>query len=201
MKQPVAILCYTFLLNMPLLLQGAEKDYFNYPKQQVLAGYYHNSWAHGSLPKLPKPLFWGSKHHATSGGTISYLYTLYHTQKYFSIHGGVAISNWNLNASSLYALSGFFELRLWIFHTKSFNPYLMYSIAGPTVLSSNHIQDSKLGGYFLFQDYMGVGVLLGQTHKIMLEVKTLHYSNGDLAVYNQGLQIPWLFSIGYVFSR
>lgn len=130
---------------------------------------------------------------------LEYLTSVYHTQKYFSIFFGMSFANWNAGSSTLFALSGVLELRWWIVHTPTFNPYLMYSVAGPTILSNNHFNGSKLGSYVLFQDYMGFGVMLGTQHHFTIEAKLVHYSNGDLGVYNQGMQVPFLMALGYSF--
>lgn len=175
----------------------ATIDMTYFPTQQVSAGYYNNEFIHSTFPSLPKPFFWGSTHHATDGFMLSYLKSAYHSKKYFSIFWGLSFSNWNMFSCNLLALSVFFEFRWWVFRTDIINPYFMYSIAGPTLLSNNHIGNSNLGAYVLFQDYLGAGIMFGTKHHFNLEAKVVHYSNGDLAAFNQGLQVPFLLALVY----
>lgn len=193
--------CYKFILSaiISLCFLSASAASFNWPKQQVDMGYDNSSYKTFTIPKPPKPFFWSSHFAVNSGGNMSYRYIYYHTKQYFSFQLGATTAMWFAQSKTLFTLSAIFELRWWILHTRYFNPYLMYSIASPTLLSREHFADSHLGGHFLFQDYLGAGMLIGNSHRFAIEVKVMHYSNGDLAVYNDGLQVPFLLSIGYVF--
>lgn len=170
-----------------------------FPTHQLSFGFYNHAVLPWKFPALPKPLFWNSRYSAGNGIILAYTYTRFHTSKHFSVNFGVSTTNWNSGTQSLVTLSGFFELRWWIFRTRSFNPYLVYSIAGPTIISRSQFAGSELGGYFLFQDYLGAGIMLGQRAHCNIEAKVIHYSNGDLAQYNRGLQVPFVLSIGSSF--
>jgi len=170
-----------------------------FPEQEFLVGIYNHQWIRAQMPLLPKPIYWNSRYKASYGINFGYLQTLFHTEKHFSIEFGVNFSNWNIGSDALFALTGLLELRWWIYRTNCFNPYFMYSIAAPTFLSNNHIGGSDLGGNFIFQDYWGLGIMIGNLHHVNIEFKNLHYSNGDLAMRNAGLQIPFLISIAYAW--
>ncbi len=184
------------LFGVTLPLISNAKNYF--PNNQFSIGFYNQKFIHLKFPTLPKPLFWNSRYKVDSGFMLSYLHTRFHTGKYFSVSLGFTASDWQSGAQHLFALSALFELRWWVFRSKYISPYLLYSIAGPTILSKSYFAGSKLGGHLIFQDYMGAGIMLGHKYHFTLEAKIVHYSNGDLGVYNKGLQVPFLISIGFL---
>lgn len=178
---------------------SALADTTLFPKHQITLDYYNHQTFPMNFPTLPKPLFWHSRYRVQSGGRISYAYTRFHTSKHFSVNLGLSLAGWQSDNQDLWVFSGFFELRWWLFRTATFNPYLFYSLAGPSLMTRDYFAGSKLGSYFTFQDYLGAGVMLGKNHHLTIEAKVIHYSNGDLAQYNKGLQVPFVIAVGYLF--
>lgn len=170
-----------------------------FPKQQLSFGFYSKSLIGADPWRPPSPLFWDSTNKATSGGTIVYTRMLYHTQKYFSAEWGVSAGAWYLQPDTIVTLSALIQLRWWIFRTDWFNPYLVYSVAGPTLLSRHKFGPSNLSANFIFQDYLGLGVVFGKQHHFDLSARMYHYSNGDLFTHNDGFDVPLIIFFGFSF--
>lgn len=186
-------------------------DYvYDFKKNQVLAGFYDDGVLPNDIPHPPSPLFWTSRTKANHGATAGYERTVYHTQKYFAVTVGTSLSWWAINdpSQSQFAWSGFFTLHIFIFRTPSFSPYFVWSIAGPTLLTRRtfgkpddvHHFDASLGERFIFQDFLGLGVQIGEHHPVTVALKLYHYSNGDLFLHNAGFDVPVVLTIGYLFN-
>jgi lipid A 3-O-deacylase len=80
----------------------------------------------------------------------------------------------------------------------SSQPYLELGI-GASLLSNDHLGHRNLGGQFAFQDLLGIGLRWGTTHAWSLSYHYLHYSNAKLLPPNQGIDVKWLWSLGYEF--
>lgn len=171
-------------------------------KNQIDVGFYDQAFVSGNIKRPPAPIFWTAKTKADKGMTVLYEHTLYHTQKYFSLNVGGDVSWWQYPASTvenLYAVSAFFDVRFWFFHSHYFSPYFTYAIAGPTWISRNYLGRAYLGKHFLFQDFMGVGANIGQHPAFNVSVKFWHYSNGDIFPRNNGFDVPIVLSLGVIF--
>jgi hypothetical protein len=177
----------------------SEVSHYFDKKNQLSFGLYDDNFSTADYPRPPSPIFWSSSVSATSGQHFSYLRTVYHTEKYFSANVGASLSNWQHESQMQLVLSAFFELRLWLFRSDYFNPYVVWSIAGPSVLTRHNFGPSNLGGNFIFQDYLGVGVQVGKEHRVNLSAIMYHYSNGDLLYANGGFDVPIVFAVGYTF--
>jgi hypothetical protein len=80
-----------------------------------------------------------------------------------------------------------------------FRPYLSASF-GPAYLSSRKLGEREQGSNFTFQTTMGIGseVKFGQK-ELSFNLKFVHYCNGGIFTPNQGIDIWYIFSIGYLF--
>ena len=80
-----------------------------------------------------------------------------------------------------------------------FRPYLSASF-GPTYLSSRKFGEREQGSNFSFQTTLGIGseVKFGQK-ELNFSLKLVHYCNGGIFKPNQGIDIWYIFSIGYLF--
>src|SRR5690606_2897393 len=67
---------------------------------------------------------------------------------------------------------------------------------GPTVLSRSEFADHDLGTRFQFGSHFGVGMLIGNAHRIGLRYS--HFSNAGLSKPNPGLDLLTL-SYSYAF--
>jgi tricorn protease-like protein len=77
--------------------------------------------------------------------------------------------------------------------------YFIYSLAGPTYISTTRLDGLDLGKHFTFQDYMGTGWYIGEKRKISAEIRITHYSNGNLFSSNAGVTVPLSLNLGFSF--
>jgi hypothetical protein len=89
--------------------------------------------------------------------------------------------------------------RLFFLRSQPADLYFNYSLAGPTFISQSVIDSHDTGARFTFQDFMGIGTLLGRDHRFNAEIGIKHYSNGNLFTSNASVKVPLTFSIGYTF--
>lgn len=176
-----------------------ETNYY-FPEREVSLGFFDDAVLPNNIPHPPHPLFWKSKTKVDFGLTAAYQYTVFHTRKYFSIQLGTGLSVWMVNSHTLVAASFFFVFRVWLFRTERFNPYFDWSMAGPTLLSSNTFGPAKLSMPFIFQDFLGFGAMVGKNHHFDVNLNLYHYSNGDLFLHNDGFDVPVVLTVGYIFN-
>ena len=192
--------CLIVVLLIGTSIACANNDSFIFPGREFSIGFYNKSVLPNSGIPLPHPLFWKSRAKVDNGLTFSYEYLVFHTKKYFSVNFDNSLSWWEIQSQSQVALSFFFVLRFWLFRMDSFNPYIAWSIAGPTLLSRRTFDNANLGGHFIFQDFLGIGVVIGRNHHVDISLKMYHYSNGDLFLNNAGFDVPTVLTVGYIFK-
>lgn len=163
-------------------------------------GFFHlyvNQWV--TYPYLP--IFWKGYTYAKSGAQILFDQLFFHTQRVFGFYWGVSVSRWRslIQRKSFYAVSIFPELKLWFLRRRSVQLYFMYSAAGPSYISRWIIDDQSIAGHFTFQDFLGLGMTLGQRHAFDVAFKIIHYSNGGTLPSNPGTDVPVVLSMGYTF--
>ncbi|MAW16793.1 MAG: acyloxyacyl hydrolase [Flavobacteriaceae bacterium] len=187
----------------------SDKSYF-FPKQFVNIGYGSGNLGFftnrffsakakaGNYESLGIPIFWHGDLEAKSVFSLTYQRTAFRTKRYFSLDWGASFTFFNTpKKSSLYALSIFPVLRFYLFRTKGVDFYTNYSVIGPTYISKSTIDGIKTGTEFTYQDFMGVGAFFGSSKQYNLDVKIMHYSNGNIFTQNAGVAIPLVFSFGY----
>lgn len=172
---------------------------FSFLKNEIAIGYYNDHGMHVHIPHPPSPFFWTASTHAERGVMIMAMHQIFHAGRLFSIDLGGSAANWYGYGGSLNTVSLFFAFRLWLFHTSWFNPYLIYSVAGPTYISRRTFGPAKLGEHFLFQDFLGLGMQIGHDPALTIGVKLVHYSNGDIFPENNGFDVPIVGFIGIAF--
>lgn len=84
--------------------------------------------------------------------------------------------------------------------SNKFKPYLLASF-GPTYLFSRKLGEREQGSHLSFQTTMGIGseVKIGKK-ELDFNFKFVHYCNGGIFRPNQGIDIWYIFSIGYLFG-
>ena len=187
----------------------SDKSYF-FPKQFVNIGYGSGNLGFftnrffsakakaGNYESLGIPIFWHGDVLAKSVFSLTYQRTAFRTKQYFSLDWGVSFIFFDTaRKSSLYALSIFPVLRFYLFRTKGMDFYTNYSVIGPTYISKSTIDGIKTGTEFTYQDFMGIGAFFGSSKQYNLDVKIMHYSNGNIFTQNAGVAIPLVFSFGY----
>src|SRR3990167_6628783 len=98
-----------------------ESWYF--PQQEISIGFYDNNVMPTQIPHPPHPIFWTSRTKVDVGLTFIYQWLKFHTDKYFSVHLAVSLSDWVIHSNSEVAASFFFVIRVWLFRTDPFSPY------------------------------------------------------------------------------
>lgn len=148
------------------------------------------------------PIFWTGDLKTKSGGWVMYEKNVFHTHKLFSLNVGVSASTYTsqVNDTSFQAFSVFPDFRFWLIRSPSADFYFTYSVAGPTYLTQDYIDNIYLGGQFSFQDLLGFGLFLGKQKHFDVNVRIGHYSNGNTLPTNPGVQVPLVVSMGYAFS-
>lgn len=184
------------------------KDY-PFGENQITFAFENLDWVNWDPPTPPSPIFWNIRHvsanipgnhgdYARQGGMLRYS-RMFLARRYFSMSLGSSVSYWQNYRGNLWAYSVYLQMRLWLPLGKNARAYLLYSIAGPTYLTNRRFGSAYFSENFLFQDYLGVGLQLGNRHAIDIEAYTTHYSNGDIFAVNSGIQVPIMFALGYSF--
>ena len=179
---------------------ASSRHQYEFKRNQVSFGFYEKHVLPRFLPHPPSPIFWSSKSRVDYGLLFTYERTVFHTQKYFSINVGANFAWWSDKSQIQLALAGYFVFRFWLFRTQTFNPYIEWSIAGPSIISRRFFNNHNLGSRFIFQDFLGIGAVVGRAQHIVISFKMVHYSNGDLFMHNDGFNVPIVLSIGFVFN-
>ena len=126
---------------------------------------------------------------------------MYHTQRWISLDWGVSAGGFvsAVHKDKFYTLSVFPAVRVWPWHSAFIDVYGTVSLAGPAYLSRRVIDHMSTGGHFTFQDYVGVGAIVGKSKHLHVNLKLLHYSNGNLLSPNPGVATPLILNMGYVW--
>lgn len=191
------------------LAEAAEVGYIH-PKYMLQIGFSSNVLGYGvnnfvSSDKFP--IFWGGEAEIYQGLSLTYQQNIFHTAKVFSLDWGVSSSYWqskgkgtglsNPNKQDFFTLSIFPVVRFTVLHTKPFDAYFYYSLAGPTYISKIMIDGQDTGKHFTFQDNMGTGIYFGEKRNLNAEIMIGHYSNGNLFPHNDAVKVPLTLKIGY----
>lgn len=116
---------------------------------------------------------------------------------FWSINGSIgqwrtnAPENKNLTTGAL-ALS----LRFYPFDVRPGYPAYLFGSVGPAYISSKEFGVNSQAENFTIQTVLGLGV---EAHQYDFNLRAVHYSNADLALPNDGYNILFVFSIGYLF--
>lgn len=86
-------------------------------------------------------------------------------------------------------------LRVYPFNISSYPAYLLGSL-GPALMSNRKFGNNTQGSNFTLQTNLGLGI---EFCSFDLNLRLEHFSNANLAKPNQGFNILYLLSIGYLF--
>lgn len=103
-----------------------------------------------------------------------------------------APSNQNLTTAALSI-----ALRLYPFYIKNEYPAYVFGSAGPAYLSSRKFGLNTQGSHLSIQSNLGLGV---EFNSIDVNLRFAHYSNAGLSKPNEGFNVLYLLSIGYLFN-
>ena len=177
---------------------------FIFPEHVIQAGYATDAFGFriNNFVSKTVPIFWGGHVEVKrSRVTIQYQRNVFHTRKVFAIDIGVSASQWTSrnNAEAFRTVSIFPLLRFMVLRLRPADVYFAYSVAGPSYISRKVIDGLGTGGPFTFQDFMALGLFIGQNRHLNAEVNLNHYSNGNLLRENAGVKIPLTLKLGYAF--
>lgn len=80
-----------------------------------------------------------------------------------------------------------------------FKPYLLFTF-GPAYLSRKHFGETSQGSHLSLQTTLGGGSEINiKGHDLDFNLRLIHYCNGGAFRPNQGIDILYVFSIGYLF--
>jgi hypothetical protein len=184
---------------------GASAGGYDWPLNLLEGGFFQRRLFYWDATRVVStssvPLFFAGQIKARSGYTLIYERNVFHTTRWFSLNWGLSAGRWAsaVRGESFYTLSVFPAIRLWPVHSSFVDSYIAYSLAGPAYLSRVVIDGKDTGGRFTFQDYIGIGVLLGTGKHLDVDFKLLHYSNGNLLTHNPGVAPPLTANIGYAW--
>ena len=174
-----------------------------FPANMIRVGFTTNAFSYGMNNLFSKniPIFWGGHVETRQGVTIDYQRNVFHTKKVFAFDLGASGSIWRSdgNRDAFGTISGYPMFRFFFLRSQPADLYFNYSLAGPTFISQSVIDKLDTGARFTFQDFMGIGTLLGRDHRFNAEIGIKHYSNGNLFTSNASVKVPVTFSIGYTF--
>src|SRR5665647_913772 len=164
-------------------IEKAVEVGYIHPKRMLQIGFSSNVLGYGvnnfvSSDKFP--IFWGGEVEVCKGVSLTYQQNIFHTAKVFSLDWGVSSSYWqsqgrgtglsNPNKQDFFTLSVFPVARFTVLHTKPFDAYFYYSVAGPTYISKIMIDGQNTGKHFTFQDNMGTGIYFGEKRNLNAEI-------------------------------
>ena len=174
-----------------------------FPANIVRVGFTTNGMGYGMNTLFSRriPIFWGGHVEARHGVTVDYQRNVFHTKKIFAFDLGASGSLWlsDGDSDSFGTISGYPMFRFFFVRSRTADLYFNYSVAGPTFISQSVIDGQDTGARFTFQDFLGVGALLGRDHRFNAEIGIKHFSNGNLFTANRSVKVPLTFSIGYAF--
>jgi hypothetical protein len=174
-----------------------------FPANMIRVGFTTNGLGYGMNDLFSRkiPIFWGGRVETRHGVTIDYQRNVFHTKKVFAFDLGASASTWlsDGNGDAFSTLSAYPMFRFFFVRSRMADVYFNYALAGPTFISRSLIDNQDTGAHFTFQDFMGIGTLLGRDHRFNVEMGIKHYSNGNLFMANKSVKVPLTFSFGYTF--
>ncbi|HYN08987.1 MAG TPA: acyloxyacyl hydrolase [Vicinamibacterales bacterium] len=191
----------------PLPVERVERNSrggFGFPENVLQIGFTTSAFGYGINQFFASrfPIFWGGRVEVARGWSLHYQRNIFHTEKLFSFDVGASAAQWKSrkNGEKFLTLSVYPLLRLTFWRTPLADWFLSYSVAGPSRMTRKVVDDQDTGtNRFTFQDFMGMGVFAGKDRNVMIGIKIVHYSNGNLFPRNAGVAVPLTFTLGYTF--
>ncbi|MDO6740362.1 MULTISPECIES: acyloxyacyl hydrolase [Polaribacter] len=155
----------------------------------------------GNFDSFGIPVFWVGEIKAKHALSLTYQRLIYRSEKIFSLDWGVSATYFQSTRgkTDVFAFSIFPVLRFYLLRKKDYDFYTNYSIIGPTYISKSNIDNTETGPKSTYQDTMGFGVFFGKERKYNLELRIMHYSNGNIFTKNDGVAIPLQLTFGKTF--
>ena len=174
-----------------------------FPENIVQLGIVTNTFGYGwnNVVSSKAPVFWGGHVHVTRGVTVRYQRNVFHTRSRLALDLGTSVSllksedgNQNFVAVAAYPLVRWNFLR-----REAADVFVSYSVAGPSFVSRRVIGQHDAGNRFTFQDMLGVGMFVGKSRHLFVQLDIGHYSNGNMFPQNPGVKVPTTITLGRAF--
>jgi hypothetical protein len=146
--------------------------------------------------------------------TVGVDYSFHRFERSTRQHIDVGVSYTRLTTNvadnrSLYALTIYPQITLYPTKTSRIagrsppwaEPFFFVRALGPTYISDSTLGSRLQADSFSFQAQVGAGVLLnsGSEHRTVVAVSWKHFSNADLYTDNDGIDVPFVISVGMKF--
>ncbi len=104
-------------------------------------------------------------------------------------------------STEVHAFSLYPQLTLWPLQQTLPNAYFFVRALGPTYLSTNLFGTRRQERHFAFQAQVGVGYRreLGNQQAVLMQLSFKHFSNANLFHDNDGIDIPFVLTLGLAF--
>ncbi|MCH9621993.1 MAG: hypothetical protein S4CHLAM20_14260 [Chlamydiia bacterium] len=158
--------------------------------------FYASGYEDGYLPKNiarpPPPFMWKARLKVDRAVILGYEHKVYEAS-YVTVYAGVSGGNlqtFRALQDSLWVGSLYLMARVYLLKKPSFQAFILYSPAGPSLLSKNTFATTGYTNRFVFQDQFGLGLSFSKNASIEFYIKQYHFSNGELFPVNGGIDIP-----------
>lgn len=168
-------------------------------KQQISIAYFDQETVDFHIPNPPNFIKNRNRPSVEKGMMITYERKLLDFFALLSGYGGCNLASWRLNGDQIFTTSAFLACRVWALHLPFAHSYLEYSLFGPTLLSKESFNQFDFGSNFLFQNFFGVGIELGEGRGFCIDLKILRYTKPDSSLLDFSIHVPILISAGYLF--
>ena len=103
--------------------------------------------------------------------------------------------------NSLYAISIYPQINLYLNQQGWGQPYFFVRALGPSYLSDNRLGERQQDNHFAFQAQVGAGAYLnlGQGRRGSASIAWKHFSNANLFNDNDGIDLPLMLNLGLEF--
>lgn len=107
-----------------------------------------------------------------------------------------AATNTEVHAFSLYP-----QLTLWPLQQRLPQAFFFVRALGPSYLNANTLGSRRQAQHFAFQAQVGVGyrLELDSRQAVLMQLSFKHFSNANLFHDNDGIDIPFVLTLGLVF--
>jgi hypothetical protein len=142
---------------------------------------------------------WNHNTDTNSGFLFSYdFYTLKAAQHYrFTLDA--SLGDWHSTYTTnkdLFTAALDLNIQWYVLGRPKYNPYFVIS-AGPGYLSHKKFGQNTQGSHFSFQSIVGAGMEMG---KFDLRLNMVHFSNAGMFKPNEGFNIFYVVTLGYLFG-
>lgn len=168
-------------------------------KQNLSVCYYDPEDVKWNVPNPPNFIKGTSGPNVEKGVMLFYERKLFDVLTVLSTYIGADLGKWKMNGDKIYSTSCFLSGKMWILHLPFLHTYLEYSMFGPTALSKEVFGSLHFGSNFLFQNFFGIGVEVGEGSGFCVDLRIFRYTEKDFKKPAALFQVPITLSVGLLF--